>query len=292
MTQMPLVGGPAADLGDLVRRVDRAGRVRRRDEEQGLGALRAVRVKLLDRRQVAGALIGHDGYRHAAGQRDRLRVGGPVRRRQQHLVARVEQSGECLEDGLLAAVGDQHLTGGDRQAGVPCRLRGDGFPQLGQPGRRGVLVEPRLCAGAGRRLDDVVRGREIRLTDAEADHWPAGCPQGLGLRVHSQRRRLGDGSYPGRDSVRCGTHVLHGGTSARVAAAGRSQSPVSAPGHRGRRRGRAGVASGGGVKVGYRRSRTVRRRGRWQRTLQHLVAVRQVARACPHGPSQGSSSIG
>ena len=47
------------------------------------------------------------------------------------LVARVEQRRERLVDGLLAAVGDQHLGRFHRVAGVPTCLRGDRLLQLG-----------------------------------------------------------------------------------------------------------------------------------------------------------------
>ena len=72
----------------------------------------------------AGRLVGRQDHRHAAGERDRLGVGGPERRRQQHLVARVEQGGEGVVDGVLAAVGDEHLAGrrpGGRSRGGSCR---------------------------------------------------------------------------------------------------------------------------------------------------------------------------
>ena len=46
----------------------------------------------------------HD--RHAVGELDRLGIGGPVRRGEQHLVAGVEQRLERVVDRVLAAVGD------------------------------------------------------------------------------------------------------------------------------------------------------------------------------------------
>ena len=109
-------GCPASDLGDQLWRVDRAGRVRGGDEDQQLGPVGAVRLQRRDRGQEARVLVGQHGHGNGAGEPDHLGVSGPVRRRQQHLVARVEQGREGLEDGLLATVGDQDLARLDRQS--------------------------------------------------------------------------------------------------------------------------------------------------------------------------------
>ena len=104
-----VLDGPAADRLGLGLAVDGAGRVGRGDEEDDLGALGAGRLQLLDGDPVAGGLVGDDLDRDTAGEPDRLRVGGPVRRRDDDLVARVEDRGEGLVDRLLAAVGHQDL---------------------------------------------------------------------------------------------------------------------------------------------------------------------------------------
>ena len=101
--------GPLADLLDLLRRVHGAGGVGRGDEEQDLGALREGRLQLVHGDQVALLRAGENLHRHAAGQPDGLRVGGPERGRNNDLVARIQQGGEGVVDGLLAAVGHQHL---------------------------------------------------------------------------------------------------------------------------------------------------------------------------------------
>ena len=186
--------GPAADRLDLLGAVDRAGRVRRRDEQQHLGALGPGRLQLLHRGQVAGGLVGDHVDRHAAGQLDRLGVGGPVRGRHDDLVAGVQQGREGVVDGLLAAVGDQYLVRRDRHAGVAQRLVRDRLLQLRQPAGRRVLVVLRVLSRLDRRLDDVRRGREVGLSGAEADHRPAGRLERLGLGVHGQGRGLGDGA--------------------------------------------------------------------------------------------------
>ena len=160
MTQMPCSTAHCADRAHLVRRVDRAGRVGRRAEQQHLGARRPRGLELLDGDQVALVLAGEDLDRHAAGQRDRLGVRGPVRRGQQHLVARVHHRREGLVDRLLAAVGDQHLLRGDLVAGVAQGLGGDrGLAARagrrpgcsgGSPGPHTPRSRPRRCSpGSG-----------------------------------------------------------------------------------------------------------------------------------------------
>ena len=178
-----LLGGPAADLGYQLGRVDGPGGVGRRDEQNDLGPLGAGRLELLDADQVAGALVGHHGHRDAARQRDGLRVGGPVRRGHEDLVAGVEQGGEGLVDGLLAAVGDQHLGRLDAEAAVPRGLGRHGLAQLGQAGGRGVFLVPGHGAGASRGLNDVIGRREVGLARSEADDGQARGLERLGLGV-------------------------------------------------------------------------------------------------------------
>jgi hypothetical protein len=123
----PPVHRPAADRLDLCRRVHDAGGVGWRDEQQGPGAVRNRRVQLVDRDPEAGRLIGGQHHRHAPGQADRLGVRRPERRREQHLVAGIEQGGEGVVDRVLAAVGDQHLRALHVVAGVALGLGRDGL---------------------------------------------------------------------------------------------------------------------------------------------------------------------
>ena len=199
----PVLHRPAADRRDLLRRVDRAGRVGRRHEDQDLGARRCGPPRAARRSpgspDVSSVSTAH---RHAAGQPDRLGVGGPVRRGQEHLVARVEQGGEGVVDRLLAAVGDQHLGGARPRSRCPA-ASWRRWPRCssGRPAGGGVAVPPRVVAGRDRRLDDVVGGGEVRLAGAEADHRAPGRLQRLGLGVDGERRGLGDGADPQRRRV-------------------------------------------------------------------------------------------
>ncbi len=203
--------GPAADRLDLLRRVDGAGRVRRRVEQQHLGARGPRGLQLLDGDQVTGRLVGGHHHRNTARQGDRLGVGGPVRRGQQDLVARVDQGLKRLVDGLLAAIGHQHLTGLHGVVGIAPGLRGDGLAQLRQAGRRAVAVVLRVGAGGDGGVHDRLRRREVRLAGAEPDHRSAGRLEGLRLGVHGQRGGLADPADPRGDPrlgllvcLRCG----------------------------------------------------------------------------------------
>ena len=157
------------------------------------------------RKSASGPHGDDDG--HTAGERDRLGVGRPVRRGQQHLVARVEQRGEGLVDGLLAAVGDEHLRRGDLEAGVAQRLRGDRLAQLREARGGRVAVVARIGAGGLGGRDHGGRGGEVRLARAEADDRAARRLERLRLRVDGQRGGLGDPADPGGDAGaggRCG----------------------------------------------------------------------------------------
>jgi hypothetical protein len=161
---------------------------------------RAGRLQLLDRGPEAGGLVGHDLDRPGPGEGDGLGVGGPVGRREEHLVAGVEEGLEGGVDGVLAAVGDDDLPAAHLEARVPGGLGGDRLAQRREAGGRGVPVHRRVAAGRDRGLDDVGRGREVRLPGTEADDGFAGRLQGLGLRVDGQRGGLGDGGYPFGDA--------------------------------------------------------------------------------------------
>ena len=123
---------------------------------------------------------------------------------QEHLVARVAQHLEGVVDGVLAAVGDEHLGGGDVETRVALGLVRDRLAELGLARRRAVAMVPRIAARRDGRLDDVLRRREIGLPGAEADDVLTGGFQRLRTRVDRERRRLGDRG----DSCRYPFHTL------------------------------------------------------------------------------------
>ena len=174
--------------------VDRAGGVGRRHEDQGLGARRLGRVELVQRDPEARALVGgqHGGDR--TRQPDGLGVGRPVRRRQQDLVAGVEQHLHGVVDRVLAAVGDDDLVGADLVARVAPGLVGDRLLERRHPAGRTVAVVDRIRAGLDGGLDDVVGRGEVGLAGPEADHGLARGTQRLGLVGHREGGRRCDGT--------------------------------------------------------------------------------------------------
>ena len=89
--------------------VHRSRRVGRGYEKEHLGPGGEGAFEVSQGDFVAAFGRGGDLDRHPAGQTDRLGVCSPIRRRHQHLVARVKECRKGLQDGLLAAVGDDHL---------------------------------------------------------------------------------------------------------------------------------------------------------------------------------------
>ncbi len=184
----------------LLGRVHRAGRVRRRDEQQHLRALGASRLELLDRDEVALVGAREDVDLAAARELDRLGVGGPVGRRDDHLVAVVEQHLERLVHGLLAAVRHDDLAGADLEARVAQRLRRHRLAQVGQAGRGRVAVVLRVVRGRERGLDDVLGRREVGLARrVRDDRAPLGLER-LRPGVDLERRGLGDGGDTGGEA--------------------------------------------------------------------------------------------
>ena len=127
---------PPSDRLHLGGWVDGAARVARRHEEQRLRARGAGRVELLDRHPELGLLGGRHHDRLTAGERDRLRVCRPVRRRQQYLVAGVDDRLQRLVHRVLGPVGDEHLRRLAVDARLAAGLLGDGEAKLGKPGGR------------------------------------------------------------------------------------------------------------------------------------------------------------
>ena len=137
----------------------------------------------------AGVCAGFDDHRRAFGNLDHVRIGYPVRCRNDRLVTGV-QGGKCqVEKTLFASTAYQDLVGFIIQAVVPFELRNNRFFQ----GRRtihsrvfGLAVVDGLDSG----LFDVIGGVEVRLASAEADNVLAGRTKSAALLVTA---RVGEG---------------------------------------------------------------------------------------------------
>ena len=186
--------GPLADRPGFSGGVDAARRIRRRAVQEDLRALGARSFELFDADLVVLLGAGENGDGDAAGEFDDLGVGRPVGGRQEGLVARVEDGGECLEDGLLAAVGHENLSGIDLISGVSQSLLGNCRTQLGQTSGGRVAVHRGFTGSAHGRFDDRFWGREIGFARTESDDGASLGFEGFGLRVNGKGGRRSDGS--------------------------------------------------------------------------------------------------
>ena len=110
---------------------------------------------------------GVDQDRGAAGQQGHVRVGDPVGRGDDHLVARVQDRLGQVVEALLAAAGDQDLVRLVLEAVVALELGDDGLLELRRAVHRRVLGEA-VVDGRDGGLLDVIRGVEVRLPGARA----------------------------------------------------------------------------------------------------------------------------
>ena len=177
---------PLADGDDLGLGVHAARGVVRGDEQDGLGALGAGLLELIDGHLEAGLLVGVDHLRDATREGDRLGVRGPVRRRADDLVTLVAQHGERSEHGVLAAVGHEDLAGVAGEPRIAQRLDRDGVLQLRQTTGRAVAMVLDVASGLHGGLDDVLGRREVGLTGAEADDVLPRSLQGLRFGVNGK----------------------------------------------------------------------------------------------------------
>ena len=157
-----------AECHQLGARVGRTGRIAGAVEDQEPRARRDRGGEL--RRRDLETLLRARKYRNrrAVGEQHHVRVGHPVRRRDDHLVARVEQGAAEVEDRLLGAARDQDLVALVLEAIVAAELADDRVLQL----VRAVDIRVTREAAADRRdagLGDVRRRVEIRLAGTEAD---------------------------------------------------------------------------------------------------------------------------
>ena len=150
-------------------------------------------------------------------QARQLGVSEPVRRRQQHLITRVEQHLKEVVKRLLAAIGDQHLITANGHAIAAAEFLSNGLPQRWITCSWAVTGHA-LLEGLGRRLANKGRCIEVGFAGTEAaDVLPLGL-QLLSPGRNGKRQRWLQRSRTGRK--------LHGHGHTLVVPLGSSNSPV------------------------------------------------------------------
>ncbi len=181
----------------FVARIGGARRVRRRVENQPLGArgdgafevLRLQLERMLHRRRRE--------HRLAAVDQDHVGIAHPIGRGDDHLVALVEGDQERIVQNLLAAGSDDGLARLVVEAVLTLELGGDRFAQRRDAQHRRIFGFPALNRG-DRRLLDVVRRVEIGLADRQRDDVAALRFEVARLLRHRDRRgRLNAGKGVG-----------------------------------------------------------------------------------------------
>ena len=118
---------------ELVARIGGAGRVRRRVEQEPFGLRRDRALERLGA-DLEAVLHGADHrHRRAAGEQHHVGIAHPIRRRDDHLVARIERRHERVVEHLLAAGADRDLRGLVVEAVLALELARDRFLELGEP---------------------------------------------------------------------------------------------------------------------------------------------------------------
>ena len=122
---------------------------------------------------------GGDHHRYAVGEHHHVRVGHPIRRRDDDFVAGVEQGLGQVEKTLFAAHRYQDLRRRICQAVLAGEFGDDGLLQLGGAAHVGVLGET-VLDGLDGGLFNMVGGVEIRFARAQTDDVFSGGAQGGG----------------------------------------------------------------------------------------------------------------
>ena len=169
---------------DLVLRVGRTSRVRRRVEDQPLRLRRDGGLERGRLQAVAVLQLGVDEHRLGVGQHDDVGVRHPAWRRDDHLIARVQRRQQRIVDDLLAAGADRDLVGLVVEVVLALELAHDRRLELGRAvdvGVLGLAFRQRL----DRRLLDVVGRVEVWLARRQRDDIATG---GLELACFHRRR--------------------------------------------------------------------------------------------------------
>ena len=119
---------------------------------------------------------GRHDDRLGLGQQHHVRVGNPVGRRDDDLIAGIEHGLAHIVEALLAAAGNQYLVSRIVQPVVAFEFRYNGFFKCRGTVNRRIAGEA-VLDGLDTSGLDVVRCIEVRLAGAESDNILAGSAQ-------------------------------------------------------------------------------------------------------------------
>ena len=160
-----------------------SGRILWRVHDQQAGARRDQRAQLFGVGPEVVALPHRKRNRSRADELHQRAIDGISRIRDDHLVARLHQRQEREQQQVLASRRQHdvlHARGHSRRA---CHVAGGRLPNLGDAARRGV-VRRAILDRAHRRIGDVLRCGEVRLTDLQMDDLPSLCLEAARVRQH------------------------------------------------------------------------------------------------------------
>ena len=159
--------GKVCDLAQVVGAGHAAGGVGRGVQQDHLGLGRKGRLQVSHIVHEAVFLLQADRHRHRAHLHHQAHIVGPARIRHQNLVADIQHGGAGQVQHADGAGADEDLAGLIVQATSLVKIR-HRLPQS-RDARVGGIVRLAPLQGSHRRVDDVLRGGEIRLAQGEAD---------------------------------------------------------------------------------------------------------------------------
>ncbi len=184
--QQLVPAGQLHQLFEYLERVHGARRVVRVDDQQGLGLVRDLRLDVLDVGIPLVGLVAQVVHRRAPGQGRHRRPQRVVRRRDQHLVAVVEQGLHRHRDQLGDAVAEVDVVDVELREARHEFVAGDDGPA-----RRRDALRLRVTLGVGQRGDHVLHDRLRRLeperrrvADVELEDAVPLRLEPRGVRVH------------------------------------------------------------------------------------------------------------
>ena len=156
------------------------------------------RFELFDTYEIVLGFIGENFNRFAASQLDALRVGGPVRGRENYFISWINDGCKCLIHRLLATIGYEHLICGDYIFGIAERLCDDCIAKLWKTWCWCVSMVRWFARSINRGLHYVIRCRKIWFACSKADYWSPSSLECFRLGIDGQSGRLSNRGDSGR----------------------------------------------------------------------------------------------